>query len=128
MLSAYDRTTENVKPSGPSNEYRKQPLIAVLSCRDSAAHVAAILRSGGTDPQDVVILSRVDHPSLRTIDDMLAAVPPHVRWVVLADVDELLPDGQKTKEDAATMVEAARLRLHRTLAIIGIVTHPGGRK
>jgi hypothetical protein len=49
-------------------------------------------------PKTILFLSRKDDPKLQTFDDIVNALPPRVRLLILDDVEYLLPPGQRQPE------------------------------
>src|SRR5262249_37149435 len=58
---------------------------AIVACRDSLAATKEVTRRCGVDADDLLILSRADDPELRTIDDILGALPSSIRLLSLDD-------------------------------------------
>lgn len=97
-----------------------QPRAAFVACRDSRLRVHSLARHIHIDPAELLIISRADDPKLRTIDDIVAALPDTVTLLGLDDAEYLLPEGERTITRLTTLLELAALRYaHRELRIIG---------
>jgi hypothetical protein len=113
-------------PRIPFTRTRKQHRAVLIACRDSKAQVESLMRYRGYDLQDFLLLSRKDDPSLKTLDDIIAALPESVELVVLDDVEHLLPEGERSPSCVKTLLEAARIRYaHRGLTLMASMTSEG---
>jgi hypothetical protein len=101
----------------------KQPRAAFVACRDSLSKVEALARHIGTDTRGMLIISRSDNPALRTIDDIIAALPESVQLVILDDVEHLLPERERSPANIRAFLEDIHIRYaHRGLRIMATMT------
>ena len=101
----------------------KQRRVVLVACRDSKVQVENLMRYRGYDPQDFLVISRKDNPTLRTIDDIITALPQSVQLVALDDVEHLLPEGERTPASVQALLEAASIRYaHRGLTFVATMT------
>lgn len=99
---------------------------AIVACRDSLAAAKRVARWCGVDPDDLLILSRADNPELRTIDDILGALPHSIKLLALDDVEHLLPAEMRDEATVRTFVASLEHYRRRGLTIICSMTVPHG--
>ncbi len=96
-----------------------------VACRDSASKARALIRKCGADPGSFHIVSRKDNLEFGTFDDIVAALPPGVKQVVLDDVEYLLPPEQRDRESVGAFLEGMKARHgHRGFNLYATATDP----
>jgi hypothetical protein len=121
--AADPNSMDNAMDRIPLTHKRKQHRAVFVACRDSISQVEATARHGGIDTHGMLFLSRADDPSLRTLDDILRAIPESVQLILLDDAEHLLPAGERSPSAVRALLEGARIRyVHRGLTFVATRT------
>ncbi len=112
-------TMNNLTHAPKGDQYRA----ALVACRDTRSQVESVARYIGMETGGLLILSRADDPRLRTIDDIVAALPATVTLLGLDDVEFLLPEGERSLSNVHLLLQNAYVRyVHRGLNFAATMT------
>jgi hypothetical protein len=97
------------------NSIQRDPDLAIITCWDSKTTIGEMAGRCGIPMHRAVFLSSKDNPGLRTPKAILAALPPSITWMLITNVEFLLPASRRT-----------RVAVHVLVAEFGRLAYPRG--
>ena len=89
--------------------------LAFVACNQPASAIRDMLQRCGVPMRQAIFLSPKDDPGISTPKAIFAALPLSITWVLIADVEFLLPRSQRT-----------RRAVHALMGEFGRLAHPRG--